>query len=178
MEVSVKDYAAHDTLRDGRRIAIRLISSQDKPTLQEIMHHLSADSRYFRFLTPKNELSERELVAFTELDFTHHVGLLASIVSQDAEIPVGVGRFVASDTQNPKSAELAFSVEEEYQGLGIGSLLLKHLREIALSKSISQFTAMVHPDNRKMLEVFRHSGLPLTHSVDEAGMLHLTMKLR
>src|SRR5215467_13366357 len=90
-------YLSTDELRDGRKVSIRAIRPEDKPILQESWHHLSRQSQYFRFFAEKDELTEQELEFFTDIDFVHHVGLLASIINGDAEVPAGVGRYITAD---------------------------------------------------------------------------------
>jgi Acetyltransferases, including N-acetylases of ribosomal proteins len=156
------NYHCLDHLRDGRTIAIRSIHPEDKEFLQEEMKHLSAQSRYYRFLTPKKQLSDEELIYFSEVDFIHHVALLACLLVDGEEVPVGTGRFVASAASAPfPGAELAFEVEDEFQGLGVATILLKHLAKIARQLGIDEFVALVLSENRKMLEVFRNSGFPM-----------------
>ena len=58
----------------------------------------------------------------------------------------------------PGKAELALAVIDEYQGLGIGSALLRHLVTIARECGISELFAEVLPDNRPMLKVFEKNG--------------------
>ena len=50
------------------------------------------------------------------------------------------------------------------QGLGLGTLLLAHLAEVAQDNGISVFTAEVMPENHRMIEVFRESGFPVEMS--------------
>ena len=57
---------------------------------------------------------------------------------------------------------MAFTVEENYQGLGIASSLMRHLIGIAREKGLSRLEAYVLPRNLPMLSVFRRSGLPMT----------------
>ena len=178
MNPTVESYQAQARLRDGRLVQIRSIHSSDKQILQEGMHHLSPRSLYFRFLTPKRELSEKELQFFTDIDYFHHVALLASVVEGDKEIPAGVGRYVMANNQGSKlSADLGFAVSDEYQGLGIGTLLMQHLIQIARDAGIAQFTALVHPDNNRMLNVFRHCGLKINKQTNTVGVLELVLEL-
>lgn len=179
MKTMIDTYITDDRLRDGRVVKIRAIRSEDKPILQEGMHHLSPRSLYFRFLTPKRELTEKELIYFTEVDFFHHVALLASICENGMDIPAGVGRYVmANNPALPLSADIAFAVNDEYQGLGIGTMLLKHLTTIARDAGILEFTALVLPDNKKMLHVFRSSRLPMKESVNCVGVLEIVLSLQ
>ena len=68
-------------------------------------------------------------------------------------------------------------VEEDYQGLGIGSVTLRHLAGIAKDKGIAQFHAEVLQENRGMLAVFKRSGFP-TKQESAEGVVHVTLSLR
>ncbi len=176
---TINTFLVEEKLRDGRTLTIRAIRSGDKPILQEGMHHLSPRSLYFRFLSPKKELTDKELIYFTEVDFFHHVALLASIRENGIDIPAGVGRYVMSNNPAiPVSADIGFAVNDEYQGMGIGTILLRHLTAIARAAGITEFTALVHPDNQKMLHVFRRSGLPMKETVNCVGVLEIVLSLQ
>jgi GNAT superfamily N-acetyltransferase len=172
-------YTAQEKLRDGRTVIIRAIRHDDKALLQELMRHLSPMSRYFRFFTFKDTLTEGELASFTELDFISHVGLLASVTKLGVPVPVGTGRYFVSKIQpdDVLSAELSFVVEEEFQGLGIATILLRHLVEIARSKGIVEFCACVLADNQKMMNVFAGSRLPMTQSLGDHGVIEVRLSL-
>ena len=156
-------YVISDKLPDGRTVHIRAICPDDKPVLAEGMHHLSRESLYFRFFSQKERLTEDELAYFTELDFAHHVGLLATVVEGDSESPAGVGRYImmSSSEGRTSTAELAFAVVEEYQGLGIATMLLKQLIEIAKAEGVAEFIAFVMPENIAMQRVFHKAEVPV-----------------
>ena len=73
-------------------------------------------------------------------------------------------------------AEVAFMVEEDYQGLGIAGKILRHLAGIAKDKGIVQFHAEVLPENKGMLAVFNRSGFPVEQEYDD-GVAHVTLSL-
>ena len=173
------EYLAEDFLPDGTKIIIRNIGPQDKPILQEGMHHLSATSRYFRFLGWKDELNAGELSFFTEIDFSKHVALLGIIVEGDLHTPAGVCRYVLLDNGpgTRRRAEIAVVVEEEHQGRGIATLLLKHLTQIARTQGVEEFTGTVHPDNTKVIRLLYNSGLAVTEVVNDAGILDISLNL-
>jgi GNAT superfamily N-acetyltransferase len=179
MSTTTEKYHAEERLRDGRNVVIRAVHATDKPLLKEAMHHLSPQSLYFRFLTPKKELTDKELAYFTEVDFLHHVALMASVSENGKSVPAGVGRYVMADSEPAtKRAEVAFAVSEEYQGLGIATLLLKHLTLIARDAGLEAFTALVLNENRKMLEVFKNCGLPMETQLNIAGVLEVVLRLK
>jgi GNAT superfamily N-acetyltransferase len=177
MKTPVDHYTITDQLKDGRSVTFRAIRSSDKPVLQDVLHHLSPQSIYFRFLTSKKELSDKELVYFTEVDHFHHVALVASVPHKGEMMPVGVGRYIMSKIPYSDDAEVAFTVEDEFQGLGIGTLLFKHLKEIALDAGIKTFTALVLPENQRMLKVFESAGLPMRQKYNAVGVLEIAIDL-
>lgn len=173
-----ENYCAKEKLRDGREVTIRALKSQDKQILVEGMHHLSPTSLYYRFLMPKRELTDQELAYFTEVDYFHHMALLASVGENGVFVHAGIGRYIMpNNTEASKSAELAFAIIEEYQGMGIATLLLKHLTKLAKESGIKEFTALIIPDNIKMLHVFRHSNLLMKTSHGNAGTLEIILQI-
>ncbi len=73
-------------------------------------------------------------------------------------------------------AEVAFTIEEDYQRHGLASRLFGHLADIARSKGVSAFEAEVLPQNKAMLAVSKRQGLPMTQkNID--GMVHVTLAL-
>ena len=71
---------------------------------------------------------------------------------------------------------MAFTVEEDYQGLGIASLLFGHLVRIARAQGLSRLEADVLAVNQSMLKVFRRSGLPMYQRA-EGETVHIAFAL-
>jgi GNAT superfamily N-acetyltransferase len=165
-------YAADESMRDGAPIHIRAIRSDDKQRLAAHFNALSPHALYHRFFGIRRTLSEDDLVRLTELDFSSHVGLIATLVDGGAERIIGVGRYIVL-RDDPHAAEVAFAVLDDYQGRGIGTLLLEHLGRIARASGVTHFCADVMADNQQMLDVFTQSGFSLRRSFD-AGIVHVT----
>ncbi len=170
----LREYSADELLRDGGSIHIRAIRPDDKQRLRGHSEGLSARSVYFRFLGPKKRLTDKDLVLLTDLDFVNRVALVATLGKGEEEKIIGVGRYAMSETAGgaPRSAELAFSVIDEYQHHGIGTLLLEHLLRIARGQGIRQLEAEVLADNRAMLGVIESSGLIAKRTVS-SGVVHV-----
>ncbi|HVA69185.1 MAG TPA: GNAT family N-acetyltransferase [Candidatus Binataceae bacterium] len=165
-----RDYARHEVSRDGGSIFIRAIRSDDKERLLEHFRHLSAESVYHRFFGIKRTLTDDDLVRFTELDFVNHVGLVATLRDDGVERFIGDGRYMRMDKTR---AEVAFAVLDEYQGRGIGTLLLEAMLGIARAAGITEFQADVLGDNNRMLEVFARMGFRVRRAI-ESGVVHLS----
>jgi len=171
--IEARSYAVDEVLRDGRAIRIRAIRSDDKARLLDHFAGLSAKARYFRFFGHKRRLTAEDLARYTELDFIRHVGIAATSWQKGQERFIGVGRYIR--TEVPSRAEIALAVLNEYQGAGIGPLLIRHLGRIAHETGITQFEADVRGDNSRMLGVLRKSGCILHHAYG-AGIVHFTLQ--
>jgi GNAT superfamily N-acetyltransferase len=166
-------YRAAEVLRDGRRVTIRALQPQDREALIASWTRTGDESRYRRFFTSKHSFSEGEIAFFVEVNFTTHVALVAELEESGRKIIAGGGRYVVCA---PGSAEVAFMVDDAHQGLGVGSLLMRHLVACARSAGLETLVAEVLPGNSPMLKVFERAGLAL-QTRREAGVLHLDMRL-
>jgi GNAT superfamily N-acetyltransferase len=170
IRIDPRNYCVDAKLRDGSPIRIRAIGTDDQERLHDHFRAMSQRSIYFRFMGFKRDLSAQDLKRFTELDFIDHVGLAATLTEDGRERFVGVGRYVRG--KDPHRAEIAFAVQDDYQGHGIGTILLEHLANIARNNGIAELEAEVLPDNHQMLEVFAHSGFKIRHPL-EPGVVNL-----
>ena len=113
-----------------------------------------------------------------EVDFQKTVALVVTIPARGGEDAIiGAGRYIMYDpTSDLRRAEIAFTVEEDYQGQGIASGILRHLIHIAREKGVLQFEAEVLPENKAMLAVFARCGLPMKKTL-EGGTVHVSLSL-
>jgi RimJ/RimL family protein N-acetyltransferase len=135
------------TLRDGARIRVRPIEAEDKPALVRGFERLSQDSVYNRFLSPISQLRPMDLVYLTEVDHHDHEALIA--FDERSGEPVGVVRYVRSAT-DPRRAEFAVTVVDEWQRRGVGTELLQRLSERARQEGVKTFTALLLAENHEM----------------------------
>jgi ribosomal protein S18 acetylase RimI-like enzyme len=166
-------YITVETLRDGRTVTIRSFRSSDRDDLVAAVHRLSDDSLRRRFFGVKRSLSDAEVDYFSNVDFVSHVALVALVGRDGTLLVVGGGRYVVS---RPGSAEVAFAIVDDCQGLGIGSALMRHLIVLARSAGLERMTADVLADNVAMIRVFRRTGLRL-QTVTHPGELSVTLFL-
>ena len=158
--IDVKDFQATEKLKNGIAVKIRAIRPSDKAGVADAFGKLEPESVYTRFFHAKSSLSNQELKAATEVDFENVVALVVTIESGGKETIIGGGRYLAFDRPSSRSAEIAFLVEEDYQGLGIAGRILKHLACIARERGVGQFVAEVLPQNKAMLAVFAQADSP------------------
>jgi len=158
-----------DTLRDGSRVAIRPIEPDDREELAEGFERLSAESRYRRFFAPVPALSARDLDYLTDVDHRDHEALVATDAATGAGI--GVARYVRTA---PEVAEPAIVVADDWQGRGVGTLLLDALVGRAREEGIRRFEAPVLASNREVIGLLervgstkaRHAGREIELSIE------------
>jgi GNAT superfamily N-acetyltransferase len=161
-ETDLRNFAARHVLPRGTPIVVRVIRPDDKARLLNAFGNLESGSIYTRFFHHKTELTEAELKQATEVDFDRVVALVVTVGSGETETIIAGGRYICLEGPVPlKRAEVAFVVEEDYQGQGIAGLILDHLARIARSRGIVEFDAEVLAANRPMLTVFARSGLTM-----------------
>ena len=169
--MSAANYSAADMLRNGRRIEIRALKTDDRVDLLGAVERTSAQSLYRRFFGAKRHFSEKEIEFFVNVNYVSHVALVATIEEGNRIVIVGGGRYVVVQ---PETAEVAFAVVDQYQRQGIGGALLRHLAAIARSAGLKELIAEVLPDNIAMLKVFEKSGLGC-RTRREGRTVHVTL---
>jgi len=172
-----RNFAAEHTLRNGLRVTIRAARTEDRARIAKAFQQLERESVYTRFFSYKSELSASELDQINAMDFVRDVMLVVTTAGDDDEIVIASARYVAHDlADGTRAAEVAFTVEEDYQGLGIAGRLLEHLIAIARGCGIDALEADVLAGNRAMLAVFERSGLPMRRE-RQGGTWHLILSL-
>ncbi|HWI28573.1 MAG TPA: GNAT family N-acetyltransferase [Stellaceae bacterium] len=152
-------YSAGELLPDGRHVEIRALRPDDRSDFLAAVDRTSAKSLYRRFFGVKRDFTPQEVGFFLDVDFVSQVALVAVVEEAGREAIVGAGRYIVTQ---PNRAELAFAVIDQYQRLGIGKALMRHLAAIAREAGLEEVRAEVLPDNIAMLKVFEQSGHSMT----------------
>jgi RimJ/RimL family protein N-acetyltransferase len=157
------------SLQDGSVVSLREIEPSDAPALVRFHGRLSPESIRMRYFSAHPHLSAIETARLTTVDHRDRQAFVAAV---DDEI-VGVGRY---ERTTADSAEVAFVIEDAWQGRGLGKQLLRCLAEHARACGFRRLTASTLAHNRPMLSVFRHSGLPMRKRLD-AGVVDVVLSL-
>jgi RimJ/RimL family protein N-acetyltransferase len=164
-------------LRDGTPVLIRSIRHDDRQRIIDAFRKLEPETIYTRFFSAKKELSEADLRRIDASDFVHAVALVATLGDGDDETIIGGGAYTVLDRPGePPTAEVSFTIEEDYQGQGLSGLFMRLLIQIGRERGIRRFEAEVLTGNTPMLKVFQHSGLPMRTQAED-GVVHVVMEL-
>jgi len=139
-------------LADGTTAHVRPITPGDAERLVAFHAGLSLETVVLRFFGAHPRLSAAEVERFTHVDGVDRVALVAE---RGGDL-VAVARY--DRPPGAEEAEVAFVVADEFQGRGLGTILLEHLASAARSHGIRRFTADTLSENFRMLHVFRDAG--------------------
>jgi acetate---CoA ligase (ADP-forming) len=156
-------------LRDGSTLRLRAPVTEDADALLDFFSRLSEHSRYLRFHGfPAAAPSLVEPVL--DPDWEERGALIGCL---DDRI-VALANWVR--LRDPRAAEVAFTVDDDYQRRGIGTRLLEQLALRAAGAGIEEFVAEVLRENDVMLAVFRDAGFDVTRAAD-GGELEIRFPL-
>ena len=174
MDPFIERRTAVVSLADGTRVLIRPVAPEDKPRFAEAFTRLSPRSRYRRFMSPIDELSPDMLRYFTEVDYVDHFAYVALLADERDRPGVGVARYVRLP-DDPEVAEAAVTIVDDYQGRGLGTLLLDALGAVALENGITRFRGYALEENRPMLDLLAGAGADV--AVDSPGVYRVEVDL-
>ncbi len=152
-------------LRDGTPILVRSLRPADAEELLRGFARLSACSRRFRFLSPLHKLSPERVRELTDVDQHDHVAIAARDESRPEHPGIGVARFVRLE-QEPRVAEFAITVIDDYQHRGLGTLLLKQLLKAAQALRVRTLRGFLLADNLAMIQLLQKFGATLRRAWD------------
>jgi acetyltransferase len=176
-EAEIEARVERVSLRDGTLVSIRPIRPEDAPRLQALFTRLSPASIYLRFLGYRKMLSDAEARSLAEVDYNNRMAFVAFVEQGAEERIIGVARYAIVENVVPCSAEAAVVVEDEYQGRGLGTILLEKLVGYARENGVQAFWATVHRNNAQILRFIKRSGLPVERKALKEGVWDIRVRL-
>ena len=140
--------------RNGEALTVRFVEPRDADALQNYFRALTTRSRYNRFLGAISELPASELAHFIHVGEADRFGVVATMRVEGHEIIVGEARYAFEDG----SIEFGLSIDDRWQGHGIGKALLKNLECRAASFGADRLFGDTLRSNDAMIGLARKSG--------------------
>ncbi|MBW4049506.1 MAG: bifunctional acetate--CoA ligase family protein/GNAT family N-acetyltransferase [Proteobacteria bacterium] len=147
---------------------LRPIRPDDAEMLQELVRSLSPESRYFRFVSARSELTPGMLARFTLIDYDREMALVAVLKPQSESQPeriIGVSRYITSPDQ--QSCEFALVVADAFSGQGIGSRLMQAIIDVARERGLAEIYGLVLAHNPTMLKLMQSLGFSVEPCIEE-----------
>ncbi len=137
----------------GEKITIRPSKPVDERRIQEHYYSLSKEDILTRFFCQKTIFARPEMESRSQTDYVNDLTLVAVVGEFGFGHIIGVAECKKLDNEN--IAEVAFSVSNDHQGKGLGTLFLKKLAEAARESGIGGLMAYTFPSNKAMIQLFK-----------------------
>ena len=138
---------------DGVLITIRPAKPVDERRIQEHFYTQDKDDIYSRFFQARTRFIRDDMESMFQIDYVKNLTLLAVVGEFGFGKVVAVGEYLLDPAKN--IAEIAFSVSKEWQGKGLGKILIQKLSEAAREHGISGLMAYTLPRNQGMIKLFK-----------------------
>ena len=152
------------SLRDGLEIKIRPIKPSDEDMMRRLFYNFSDESKYFRYFASKPIMPHKEMQKYVNIDYDKILSVVAIVEKGRNERIIAEARYAYDKREN--AYEIAFIVDEGFQGKGVATFMMNYLIKIARDRGIGWFIAYVLPRNEAMLKVFEKSTIATTRSYD------------
>jgi RimJ/RimL family protein N-acetyltransferase len=159
--------SVRNNVRATERVVIRPLTAADSSALLAAFEHLSPESRRMRFMSAGARLTTRDAERLTDVDHRQSEAL-AAIAPATGEI-IGVARYFGL-RREPGAAEVAVTVDDDWQGQGIGHRLVTELADRARANGFERLVAFVDPENRRVIDWLARHGA--RRSGDESGAVY------
>jgi GNAT superfamily N-acetyltransferase len=169
------------TLHDGREVLIRPLRPEDGVALQTGLGRMSPDSRYRRFAGAMPRLSDAQARYFADVDGVDHVAFGASDPANPSDdgnpegLGIGTARYIRTKHDHTV-ADIALTVVDDYQRLGLGGILLDHLIDHARRHGVGTLSAAMLTENRAVQRLLAGRGFELRRAGD-ASLLEGRLEL-
>ncbi len=160
-------------LKDKTLVQLRPIHPVDGHQATKFKASLSLESIYSRFHGYIPAINEQIVKRLTELDYRTEMAIVAEVIEEEEKQIIAVGRVAA---ENEKRAELAVIIADQWQGKGLGSILVNFVIKISRDMGFEELSASVFSRNIQMLEILRHEGFSFFNNEDKTSIsAHLTL---
>ncbi len=151
-----EEYIRKAELRDGSPVVMRPIRPEDEPLWQALLTNSSPESLRFRFRSLFSHVTHEMATRHCFIDYEREISMVGEIQQDQTRELIGVGGLSAD--MDGESAEFAVIVADQWQGKGLGGMLLDYCLEIATRWGVKRIVAETDPRNNRMLASFRKRG--------------------
>jgi acyl-CoA hydrolase len=166
------DIHAQHTFKDDLVVRFRAIKPSDEEQMRRLFYRFSDEAVYYRYFSPIKTMPHKKMQEYVNVDCNQIISIVGLVGQPGQGQIIAEARFVR-DQARPY-ADVAFIVDEAYQGKGIATFLFRMLIRLAKERGVQGFTADVLSSNKAMMKVFENGGLPVKAKLAQ-GAFELTI---
>jgi RimJ/RimL family protein N-acetyltransferase len=161
----LREYSDVLRLRNGKSLTVRFLEPGDSEALQGYFRSLTTRSRYNRFLGAMSELPHNLLADFIHVGEGDRFSVIATMTIDGRETIVGEARYAFNPGED--SFEFGLSIDDRWQGQGVGSALMRNLECRAAAFGATRLFGDTLRSNTAMIALARKSGFDFTNNPDD-----------
>ncbi len=166
------DIATKNTFKGGVEVRFRAIKPSDEEEMRRLFYRFSEKTVYYRYFTALKAMPHSKMQEYVNVDYNRIMSIVGLAGEPDQERIIAEGRFIKD--RSTGYGEIAFVVDEQYQGLGIATFLYKMLIRLAKERGMRGFTGDVLATNKAVMKIFEKSDLMVKAKMQH-GVYSLTI---
>ncbi len=155
-------------------VRFRAIKPSDEDQMRQLFYRFSDKAIYYRYFSPIKTMPHEKMQAYVNVDYQTALSIVGLVGEPGQQNIIAEARFVKHDKK--PFVDVAFVVDEAYQGYGIATYLFQMLARLAKERGFQKMTADVLPSNMAMLTVFNKGNFPVQAKMEE-GIYELIIDL-
>lgn len=164
---------SNNVLPNGKHIVVRPIHPEDEQLYKCFMDKCTAEDIRHRFFDSMRDLPSELVTQLTHIDYLHIMAFVA-VNDENGEL-LAISRFVAAPEGN--RAEFSVITRSDWQGQGVGFLLMQVLIKYAQAKNICVMWGQINRDNSQMVRMSRELGFQITTDHSDPCCVVATLQL-
>lgn len=169
-----QDIETRHTFKNKTTVHFRAIKPSDEDQMRRLFYRFSDKAIYYRYFSPIKTMPHEKMQEYVNVDYRNILSVVGLVGDPGKRTIVAEAR-LARHRSKPL-ADVAFVVDEAFNGIGIATYLYQMLAKIAKEKGLTGLTADVLTSNQAMLNVFKKGGFPMQAKMEE-GAYALTIDL-
>jgi L-amino acid N-acyltransferase YncA len=151
------------TLRNGKRVMFRFLNEQDRDGLIRLFQE--APEEDIRFL--KQDVKDLKMINYwiDHIDYRKVLPLVA--VDLENNHLIGDATLHRGKHAAKHIGEIRIFVSRSFRNLGLGSMMLQELIDLALKKNLHWLKAEVIADHKKVIKAFRAKGFEIRATLED-----------
>jgi acyl-CoA hydrolase/GNAT superfamily N-acetyltransferase len=159
--------AERHTFKNNTEVRFRAIKPSDEEGMRRLFYRFSDRAIYYRYFTPIKTMPHEKTQEYLNVDYRNVLSIVGLVG------PPGQGQIIAEARyarhKDKPLVDVAFVVDEKYQGLGIATHLYGMLARVARQRGARGMTADVLASNQSMLKVFEKGKYPVQSRFEDGA---------
>ena len=168
------DITTTETFKGDLKVRFRAIKPADEECMRDLFYRFSDESVYSRYFRSVSSMPHAKIQEYVNVDWNQVMSIVGLVGEEGEGRIIAEARFIK--IPGSTMAEVVFVVDEQYQRLGIASLLYRMLIKLARERGVKGFIAEVLFSNLGIMNVFQKGDLPVKAHL-ESGIYHLKIPL-